>query len=167
MSRCFIGVGANLGDPVTAIANAVAEIASREGLVVTACSSLYRTAPVEAEGPDFFNAVVCAESSLTSEELLAVLQAIEFAGGRERPFPNAPRTLDLDLLLDGDIRLASPRLTLPHPRMHRRAFVLAPLVEIAPQITIPDRGLARTLLDECRDQRIERLGRVPFRADPD
>ena len=98
-----------------------------------ACSRLYRSAPHEAQGPDFINAVARLETRLTAPDLLAQLQALELAAGRERPYRNAPRTLDLDLLLYGDARIDSPQLTLPHPRLHERAFVLRPLAEVAPE----------------------------------
>jgi 2-amino-4-hydroxy-6-hydroxymethyldihydropteridine diphosphokinase len=114
-------------------------------------SSLYRSAPVDAAGPDFFNAVVALETALSPEALLERMQGIEHGAGRERPYRNAPRTLDLDLLHHGDARLQTPTLTLPHPRIAERAFVLLPLAEIAPgRVTQAQR-------DAVAGQRIERV----------
>jgi 2-amino-4-hydroxy-6-hydroxymethyldihydropteridine diphosphokinase len=107
--------------------------------------------------PDFLNAVAQLDTQLPAEQLLDGLQEIERKQGRERPFAGAPRTLDLDLLLYGDRVQATPRLTLPHPRMHERAFVLEPLAEIAPEAAIPGRGKVRDLLAACTKQKIERM----------
>jgi 2-amino-4-hydroxy-6-hydroxymethyldihydropteridine diphosphokinase len=130
----FIGLGANLGDAVATVRAAMARIGDVPCTRVIRVSSLYRTAPHEASGPDFVNAVLQAETYLDAMELLAHLQAIENEAGRERPYRNAPRTLDVDLLLYGGGRIASERLTVPHPRMAERAFVLVPLAEIAPEL---------------------------------
>jgi 2-amino-4-hydroxy-6-hydroxymethyldihydropteridine diphosphokinase len=100
-------------------------------------SSLYRSAPFEASGPDFINAVAALDTGLDAPGLLAAMQQIELDAGRERPYRNAPRTLDLDLLLYGSVVLETPALTLPHPRMQQRAFVLLPLAEIAPALVSP------------------------------
>jgi 2-amino-4-hydroxy-6-hydroxymethyldihydropteridine diphosphokinase len=164
VSRAFIGLGANLGSPREAIAAAVEAIASRPGLKLTGVSGLYRSAPVEAQGPDFFNAVIRIESTLDAPRLLGVLQEIEAQAGRQRPYPNAPRTLDLDLLLFADQVMESATLTLPHPRMHRRAFVLRPLAEIDADLRIPGRGALRELLEGCADQVIARDGPLPPRT---
>jgi 2-amino-4-hydroxy-6-hydroxymethyldihydropteridine diphosphokinase len=129
----FIALGANLGDAQGAVRDAVQRIAQLPGTQLVKQSMLYRTAPVDATGPDFINAVVEVATTLTAPDLLAQLQAIEKMAGRERPYRNAPRTLDLDLLLYGSARIDSAQLTVPHPRMHERAFVLVPLAEIAPQ----------------------------------
>ena len=117
-------------------------IATIERTVVTARSSLYRSEPVDATGPDYVNAVVAVRTGLTAEALLEELQLLEEQAGRERPFPNAPRTLDLDLLLHGNSIKDGPKLTLPHPRMRERAFVLKPLAEIAPD-KVPRVALSR------------------------
>lgn len=130
----YVGLGANLGDAARTIADAIERIGELPGTAVTARSSLYRSAPVDAPGPDYINAVVELRTGLNAPELLTRLQQIEQAGGRTRPFRNAPRTLDIDLLLFGSASIASERLTLPHPRMHQRAFVLLPLAEIAPAL---------------------------------
>ncbi len=120
------------------------------------CSSVYRSAPVESSGPDYFNAVVGLRTHLAPHELLAHLQAIELQHGRERPYRNAPRTLDLDLLLYGDQTLTTPTLTVPHPRLHERAFVLVPLAEIAPDIRVPGHASLGQLLQRVAGQRIEK-----------
>jgi 2-amino-4-hydroxy-6-hydroxymethyldihydropteridine diphosphokinase len=129
----YVAVGANLGDAIQTVR---ASMDALEQLPVTCGmgrSRLYRTAPFEAQGPDFINAVVCLETRLSAPELLDALQALENQAGRLRPYLNAPRTLDLDLLLYGEARMDSPRLTFPHPRMWERAFVLYPLADLAPE----------------------------------
>ena len=128
----YVGLGANLGDAQQALAEALAALARLPGTRLLRSSRVYRSAPVDAAGPDYFNAVAQVDTTLTAPGLLAQLQAIEQAAGRERPFRNAPRTLDLDLLLYGSARIDSPLLTVPHPRMRERAFVLLPLRELAP-----------------------------------
>lgn len=128
----FVALGANLGDAAASLHAAVAAIDRLPGTRVVHRSSFYRTAPHEASGPDFINAVVEVSTCLCAPELLADLQQLELAAGRERPHPNAPRTLDLDILWYGSSRIESPRLRVPHPRMMERAFVLVPLSEIAP-----------------------------------
>ncbi len=159
-SVAYVALGANLGDPVATIAAAIAALADPPATRLLAASSLYRTAPVGLKNqPDFINAVAALETSLTPRDLLEALFAIEARFGRSRGVPNAPRTLDLDLLLYGETTLDETRLTLPHPRMHQRAFVLLPLLEIAPACRIPGLGAARALLDGCNGQRIERLAR--------
>jgi 2-amino-4-hydroxy-6-hydroxymethyldihydropteridine diphosphokinase len=130
--RVFVGLGANLGDATATLRAAFAALAQMPGTVCVARSSLYRSRPVDANGPDFVNAVAELRTRMQPPVLLDALLQIEERFGRERPYRNAPRTLDLDLLLYGDRRLDTPRLVLPHPRMHERAFVLAPLAEIAP-----------------------------------
>ena len=125
-------------------------------------SSLYRTAPVGIHGqPDFINAVAAIQTRLSPHALLAALFEIEARFGRRRDFHHAPRTLDLDLLLYDDQVIDSPKLTLPHPRMHLRAFVMAPLIEVAPNCRIPGRGQASAWLSATRMQRIERLDAAP------
>jgi 2-amino-4-hydroxy-6-hydroxymethyldihydropteridine diphosphokinase len=134
----YVGLGANLGDAAGAVREAIRRIADLPHTTVTRQSCLYRTAPVEADGPDFVNAVAEISTRLTAPELLARLQALEHAAGRERPYRNAPRTLDLDLLLYGSARIDSAVLQVPHPRMSQRAFVLVPLAEIAPHLVAPE-----------------------------
>lgn len=138
MVRAYVALGANLGDAAAALRQAVQAIGQLPLTQVRQSSSLYRTAPLNtdaggespAPGNDYLNAVVELETSLTAPDLLSHLQQIEQEAGRERPYRNAPRTLDLDLLLYGSARMESERLTLPHPRMMQRAFVLVPLAEI-------------------------------------
>ena len=132
-----VALGANLGDALASVRQALTDLNRLPQTRVLACSRLYRSAPHEAQGPDFINAVAQLETRLTAPDLLAQLQALELAAGRERPYRNAPRTLDLDLLLYGDARIDSPQLTLPHPRLHERAFVLRPLAEVAPERVSP------------------------------
>jgi 2-amino-4-hydroxy-6-hydroxymethyldihydropteridine diphosphokinase len=158
MTLAYVGLGANLGDPRRTVSAAMLELGRLPGSAVTSRSSLYRCAPLGyAAQPDFINAVVGLETELEAEPLLDQLQAIENRHARERPFSGAPRTLDLDLLLYGDAQLSTPRLTVPHPRMHERAFVLKPLTEIAPQAAIPGLGRASALLAGCLDQTAERI----------
>lgn len=128
----YVAIGANLGDARQAVEDAIGALSRLPQSRMAARSSLYRTAPVDAGGPDFINAVVALDTDLPPLDLLVRLQAIEAAAGRERPYRNAPRTLDLDLLSHGEQVLDTPSLTLPHPRMDQRAFVLVPLAEIAP-----------------------------------
>jgi 2-amino-4-hydroxy-6-hydroxymethyldihydropteridine diphosphokinase len=129
-----IGLGANLGDPQATLRQALAGLAGLPGTSVLRTSRFYRSAPLDAGGPDYINAVALVRTALAAPELLAALQALEQAAGRERPYRNAPRTLDLDLLLYGSARIASAALTVPHPRLRERAFVLLPLAEIAPEL---------------------------------
>ena len=139
----WIGLGANLGDPLDAIAAALTVIDQLDGTRLQKVSSLYRSAPVDAEGPDFLNAVAAVDTRLAPAALLAALQAIEQAHGRQRSHRNAPRTLDLDLLLYGTQVIDLPGLQVPHPYLHERAFVLVPLAEIAPDLAIPGHGSVR------------------------
>ena len=132
-----LGVGANLGDPRAAVRKAIEDLAQLPGTVTVAVSSSYRSAPLDADGPDYVNAVVQVSTALSPDALLAALQAIEQQAGRERPYRNAPRTLDLDILLYGEYRVDRDDLQVPHPRMWQRAFVVLPLVEIAPDLVRP------------------------------
>jgi 2-amino-4-hydroxy-6-hydroxymethyldihydropteridine diphosphokinase len=155
----YVGIGSNLGDPVAEVERAFAEIAAIAGTELVARSSLYRTAPIDAGGGDYVNAVARLRTTLSPAALLAALQAIERAHGRERPYANAPRTLDLDLLLHGDHAVASEALTLPHPRLHERAFVVVPLAEIAPDLVVPEHGHIAALRAAVAGQRVAKLGR--------
>jgi len=153
----FVGIGANLGDARANVADALARLAAYPGCRLVASSSCWRTAPIDSAGDDYINAVAAVDTDLDAHALLAALMAIEQAHGRERPYRNAPRTLDLDLLLYGDAVIDTPSLSVPHPRMHERAFVLAPLLEIAPDADISGRGRAAGFLPRVADQAIERL----------
>jgi 2-amino-4-hydroxy-6-hydroxymethyldihydropteridine diphosphokinase len=159
-TEAYIGLGANLGDASSALTQAVQHLACLPDSRLAGLSSLWQTAPVQATGPDFINAVARLQTGLTPQALLGELQRIEQAFGRERPYPNAPRTLDLDLLLQGDVVLDTGELTLPHPRMHLRAFVLAPLAELAPDLPVGTKGSVRQLLAACTDQPIRCLGPI-------
>ena len=128
-----VAFGANLGDAVASVQQALRDVADLTKTQLVKASSLYRSAPYEAHGPDFINAVALVQTQLLPLELLQALQALEQQSGRERPFKNAPRTLDLDVIFYGDVVLATPELTLPHPRWHERAFVLQPLAEVWPE----------------------------------
>ncbi|MFB0936497.1 MAG: 2-amino-4-hydroxy-6-hydroxymethyldihydropteridine diphosphokinase [Propionivibrio sp.] len=158
MPLAFVALGANLADPVAQVRAALEALARLPGSRLLRASSLYRTAPVGIHGqPDFINAVAALETSLAPQALLAALFSIEAQFGRRRDYRHAPRTLDLDLLLYEGETLDTPELQLPHPRMHLRAFVLAPLVEIAPGCAIPGRGSAAAWLPAVSMQPIEKL----------
>lgn len=160
MARAYIGLGSNLAHPRRQIARALRRIAALRGVRVVAQSPNYVSAPIGGiPQPDYVNAVVAVATALAPRALLARLAAIERAAGRRRDAAtprNSARTLDLDLLLYEHRRAHAALLTLPHPRMHERAFVLKPLTDIAPAATIPGRGLARRFLPQVRDQRIAR-----------
>lgn len=153
-----IGLGANLNDPATQVECALAELDRLPGTRLIARSSLYASSPVGyVDQPDFINAVAQVETALSPRALLAALLEIENRHGRERSFRNAPRTLDLDLLLYGNAHFHEAALTLPHPRMCERGFVLLPLLEIAPDTRIPGRGAAADWLPACADQNVSPL----------
>jgi 2-amino-4-hydroxy-6-hydroxymethyldihydropteridine diphosphokinase len=158
--RAFVGLGSNLAHPRRQLAKALARLGATDGIRVLAISPCYATAPIGGDAqPDYVNAVALVATSLAPLALLGRLQAIERRQHRRRDARtprNAPRTLDLDLLLYGARRMRLPNLTVPHPRMHERAFVLRPLTDIAPAIRIPGRGVARQLLARVRGQRIRR-----------
>lgn len=147
----YVALGANLGDPVSSLQRAISLLGQLPSTSLEHRSSLYRSAPYEAEGPDYVNAVVALRTTLSAPDLLRALRALEQDFGRERAYRNSPRTLDLDLLLYGSAMLESEALTLPHPRMRQRAFVLAPLAEIAPELVAPADLLA------VADQRLSKL----------
>ena len=155
--RVFVGLGANLGDPRATLARAVKEMAELPRTRLVAVSPSYRSAPMDAQGPDFINAVVELGTALTPRELLLALQSIEQAHGRERPYHHAPRTLDLDLLLYGQRIIRDPDLVVPHPRLHERAFVLRPLADLAPDLVHPALGRLDGFRDRVADQPIQAL----------
>lgn len=146
----YVGLGANLGDAGAALQTALSRLAQAPGVLACRSSGLYRSAPVDAKGPDYLNAVAELCTTLSAMDVLALLQALENQAGRERPYRNAPRTLDLDLLLYGDACIQAPTLEVPHPRMWGRAFVLLPLAELAPErvsaealASVQDQAIAR------------------------
>jgi 2-amino-4-hydroxy-6-hydroxymethyldihydropteridine diphosphokinase len=159
VTRAFVGIGANLGDPVAQVRAAIAALAALPETRLVASSALYRTAPLGYTAQDdFVNAAVLLETGLGARTLLGHLHAIEAAAGRARRFKDAPRTLDLDLLLYGGASIAEPGLAVPHPRLHERAFALVPVVELDPDCVIPGRGRARDALARLApDQRIEKI----------
>lgn len=152
----YIGIGANLGDASANVDDALRRLAALPGARLLAQSSKYRTAPIDSSGDDYINAVACIDTGQDAPALLDALHAIELAHGRERPYRNAPRTLDLDILLYADQRIDLPQLHVPHPRMLERAFVLVPLLEIAPDLVVPGRGPAANYLAAVAGQGIER-----------
>ena len=163
MKQAFVALGSNLADPISQVESAFAALENLPNTRVVKKSSLYKTAPIgyEAEQlnqiPDFINAVAELETNLAPLELLDALLEIENQAGRVRPFPNAPRVLDCDLLLYENVSMESTKLILPHPRMHQRGFVLLPLFEIAAQLSIPNHGKIATLIHEQQFTGITKL----------
>jgi 2-amino-4-hydroxy-6-hydroxymethyldihydropteridine diphosphokinase len=153
----YIGIGSNLGNPVDNVERAIQELGKLPKTRISARSSLFLTGPVDAAGDDYVNAVAQIETELSSQDLLHALLSVERSFGRERPFLNAPRTLDLDLLLYGKETIAMPSLQVPHPRMTQRAFVMIPLLEIDPFIAIPGKGPAHEFIPALASQRIRKL----------
>jgi 2-amino-4-hydroxy-6-hydroxymethyldihydropteridine diphosphokinase len=147
-----VALGANLGDAVATVQQALRDVAGLPETQLFKASSLYRSEPYEALGPDFINAVALVQTQLNPLDLLHALQALELQSGRERPFKNAPRTLDLDIIFYGDLLLNTPELTLPHPRWHERAFVLQPLAEVWPE------RVSAAQLAAVQHQAIQRMG---------
>ncbi len=161
-THALVGLGANLGDAAATLRSALRELGAWPGCALLGCSGLWSSAPVDAEGPDFHNAVAELLCDCEPLELLLQLQRIEQLHGRLRPsgVRNAPRTLDLDLLCFGELRMHTPELILPHPRMDQRAFVLAPLAELHPDWRLPDgEPIADALRRlESGGQRLRRIG---------
>ena len=151
--RAFVGLGANLGQARETLEHALEALRHTQGIDSLAEARMYGSDPVDAQGPTFINTVAQLTTTLEPLALLDALQAIEQAHGRERPFRNAPRTLDLDLLWYEGVIMDTPRLTLPHPRMHERAFVLKPLSELTTDLTL-EQGTIPALLEQCRDQKV-------------
>lgn len=149
--RAYIGLGANLGEPMVALRTALEGLERLPASRLVRASGFFGSTPVDSTGPDYVNAVAEISTCLSAPDLLVALQQQELQAGRERPYRNAPRTLDLDILLYGSARIASPALTVPHPRMRERAFVLMPLAELDPERVTPAE------LDAVRDQGIWRL----------
>lgn len=157
MSIAYLGIGANLGDARASVLAAIAGIAQMRLTKLIASSSLYGSAPVDSSGDDYVNAVVSISTGLSPQELLAEIQALELAHGRERPYRNAPRTLDLDILLYDELQIQQTDLEIPHPRMTERAFVLLPLLEIQADIHIPGKANAGSYLPGVANQVICKL----------
>ena len=158
MPLAYIALGANLDDPLGQLRAALDAVAALPDSRMLRTSSFYRTAPVGAPGqPDYLNAVAVLETGLAPDDLLAALLEIEHDFGRRREYRNAPRTLDLDLLLYDDAVIDRPHLQIPHPRLHLRAFVLVPLAEIAPELRLPGRGSVAAWLPAVTTQRIAKL----------
>lgn len=158
-ARAYIGIGSNLDDPIRQVRRALLAL---NGILASGCvaqSPLYRTAPAGGPPgqPDYINAVAALDTGLTPQQLLMALQTLELAQGRARTVRWGARTLDLDLLLYDRLTSDDPRLTLPHPRLHERAFVLYPLRDIAPNLDIPGHGPLTELLARCPPQAIVRL----------
>jgi 2-amino-4-hydroxy-6-hydroxymethyldihydropteridine diphosphokinase len=153
----YIGIGANLGDAAASVQQACDQLAELSSCKLIARSALFRSAPVDAGGDDYVNAVAQLQTQLAPQILLDALQRIEQAFGRERPYRNAPRTLDLDILLYGSQQITTATLTVPHPRLTQRAFALIPLLQIDPFITIPGHGAAHTFAPLVADQQIARI----------
>lgn len=158
MSRLFIGLGGNLGDVPGCIGRALAALDALPKSRLIGCSPLYRNAPLgRSDQPDYINGVAELESTLDPHELLDHLQRIEREEGRVREERWGPRTLDLDLLIYGERRIDDERLTVPHPGVPERAFVLYPLRDIAPGLVVPGVGKLQELVDRCPPWRMERL----------
>ncbi len=166
MRTAYIGLGANQGDLPATLQSAVQSLGSLEQSQFVSVSPFYQSAPIDASGPDYLNAVVCIDTELEPYGLLLHLLEIEMVFGRKRrgidARKNAPRNIDLDLLMVGNLIIRSAPLVLPHPRMHERAFVLRPLVDIAPDLMVPGQGPVAGLLARVADQVI-----VPYHLDPD
>ncbi len=153
----YIGIGANLGDARQQVKSAIEALKHLPQSQLTASSSLYSSAPVQATGPDYVNAVACVHTTLSAQQLLDELRQLETQAGRVRSTLNAPRTLDLDVLLYGSEVIATDTLQVPHPRLHERAFVLLPLLEIAPDIVLPTLGAAQLFLPHVSNQVLHKL----------
>ena len=157
-SQAYIALGSNLENPISQVRQAFDELKQLSGIDLVRQSSLYKSAPVgRLDQPDIINAVALIETRLTPHDLLNALLSIEQQHGRLRESLNAPRTLDLDILMYDDLQCHDEKLTLPHPRMSQRAFVLKPLFEIAPDCHIPGLGHIAPLLVACHEQQLEQI----------
>ena len=157
--RAYIGIGSNLNDPVAQVQEAIGELEMLPDTILVSKSSLYRGKPMgPADQPDYVNAVVGIDTLLSAGDLLQAMHRIEDLQGRERQREQwGPRTLDLDLLLYGNNRIDTPDLTVPHPGMHERDFVIVPLAEIAGNLKIPGRGQLSTLINNCENHSLKKL----------
>lgn len=156
-SACYIGIGSNLGDATGNVQRAIIRLGQLPQTRIESQSSLFRTAPVDAGGEDYINAVAKIDTGLSPLELLHSLQALESEFGRERPYRNAPRTLDLDILLYGQQIIANDELIVPHPRLAQRAFVLIPLLQLDPLLAIPGQGPAHAFVPGVAGQAIQKI----------
>lgn len=156
MHKVFIGLGANLGDELSYINKAISKLVECDDIELLATSSAYKTSPVESDGEDYLNAVIQINTSLDPFELLSIMQKIELDLGRQRPYKNAPRTIDLDILLFDDMQIKGDRLTIPHPRITQRAFVLVPLRELNPDLEIGGQSLETWIANLPCNQKIEK-----------
>lgn len=156
-TACYIGIGSNLGDARSNVQRAIIRLGQLPDTRLDAQSSLFRTAPLDAGGDDYINAVARIETGLSAPELLRALHELELEFGRERPFRNAPRTLDLDILLYGKQTVDTEELTVPHPRLTQRAFVLIPLLQLDPLLTIPGQGAAHSFVPSVAGQVIQKI----------
>lgn len=156
-TTAYIGIGANLGEARKTVDYAIARLAQLPQTRLVQSSSLFLTAPIDSSGDDYINAVAELTTELDALSLLDHLQALELACGRERPYRNAPRTLDLDILLFGNAEINNERLNVPHPRMCERAFVMIPLLQLNPAITIPGKGAAHQYIPALAGQGIQQL----------
>jgi 2-amino-4-hydroxy-6-hydroxymethyldihydropteridine diphosphokinase len=153
----YVGIGSNLGDSRAHVQNAITQLGKLPQSRLAGQSSLFKTAPLEADGDDYINAVVRIDTTLSPLALLHELQAMENASGRERPYPNAPRELDLDILLYGQQKIVEDGLAIPHPRLTQRAFALIPLLQLDPFITIPGHGPAHSFVPKVAGQAIRKI----------
>lgn len=153
----YVGIGSNLGGARDNVQRAILQLDKLRKTRLSAQSSLFRTAPVDADGDDYINAVARIDTRLPAHELLQELQAIEQEFGRERPYLNAPRKLDLDILLYGQQKISTASLVVPHPRLTQRAFALIPLLQIDPLIAIPGQGPARGFVENVAGQAIQKI----------
>ena len=157
----YIGLGSNLQNPLQQIKTAINDLQSLAGVTIITVSSLYQSPPMgPADQPDYINAVISLETSLSPHQLLDALQSVEQLHGRERKRHWGERTLDLDILLYGEQILDDERLKIPHPGMHERAFVLYPLAEIAPDIEIPGRGALQQILPSCPQGDLQQVDKI-------
>jgi 2-amino-4-hydroxy-6-hydroxymethyldihydropteridine diphosphokinase len=154
---CYIGIGSNLGDAKSNVQRAIEELDRLPLTRLREHSSLFRTAPIDADGDDYINAVACIETEMPAQTLLEALQALELQYGRERPYVHAPRTLDLDILLYGSEIIDTDTLTVPHPGLAQRAFALIPLLQLDPAVIIPGKGSAHAFLPHVANQIIQKI----------
>lgn len=157
LHHAYIGLGSNLEDPLQVVQDAIVCLAQNPCIEILKRSSLYKTAPHQAKGEDYINAVIAVKTCYQALDLLGELQRVEYIFGRERPYHNAPRILDLDLLSYGEMSMQTEELTIPHPRLHERAFVLHPFLELEPEADIPNLGALKNYLSNVEGQAVQKL----------